>query len=112
MNKIQRQDVVRVNLGSVAEVIGHEQANTRPCIIVQILEPYGLAVIVPLTTKKSNLFHFVPIPKGTAGLTEDSYALCHQIRTISTKRILNILGTLPDRDFNKVLTVLADFLEL
>ena len=112
MNKISRQDIVSANLGSLQEIQGHEQAKKRPCIIIQVLEVYQLVVIVPLTTKKSNLFHSVLIEKGTAGLKEDSFALCHQVRTISTKRIEKITGNLNDRDFNKVLTVLADYLDL
>ena len=104
-----------VNLGNPPrEAVGHEQAFNRPCLVVQSLPTLKLAVIVPLTTKggTSKLFSVVPVKKGTAGLNEDSFILCHQIRTVSNDRIIRHIGKMPNLDFNKVLTVLADFLEV
>lgn len=110
-----RTDIVMVDLGKLPDQVkGHEQANPRPCLVIQTLDLAQIAVVVPFTSKyhASLRYSIVPMPAGVGGLTADSYALCHQIRTVSYQRFGKTIGTLPDRDFNKVLTVLADFLEL
>jgi mRNA interferase MazF len=114
MNQSYRAgDVVESDLGNVpGEVRGHEQGFVRPCIIIRSFNNLGLATIVPCTTKSPGvpLFTIVALTKGTGDLTRDSYALCHQIRTISVDRILRSWGRLGERDFAKVQTVLLDTL--
>ena len=115
MTKYFRSQIVLVDLGTVPnQVIGHEQANMRPCLIVQTLDFVQLAVVIPFTSKTppSNIYSIVAFQKGKGGLLSDSFALCHQIRTISYERITKSYGVLKEREFNKVLTVLSDFLEL
>ncbi|MBO0935092.1 type II toxin-antitoxin system PemK/MazF family toxin [Fibrella sp. HMF5335] len=107
--------IINVNLGNPPEEVkGHEQGLERPCVIIKSFDNLNLAVVVPLTTKepKYSLFTTVKIIKKTAGLTADSYALCHQIRTISFDRIVGKRGKLPDIDVLKVQAVLIDILEL
>lgn len=50
--------------------------------------------------------------QDTAGLTADSYALCHQIRTVSFARIVGKRSRLESRDILKIHSVLIDTLEL
>ncbi len=83
-------DIVHVNLDPV---VGHEEAKTRPCVIVAIptrhrntSKDLGLAIIVPLTTKRRNWWTVVPV-EMVRGLRSKSFALCHQIRTVSIQRI-------------------------
>ena len=111
----QRSEIVLIDLGSVPnQVVGHEQANQRPCLVVQTFDYSDLAVVIPITKQMppSQIFSTVKLARGTGGLSIDSHALCHQIRTVSYKRIIKSFGFLPTRDFNKVLTVLADFLDI
>lgn len=108
-------DIVDVNLGNPPkEIKGHEQGSERPCVIIKSFNNLNLAVVVPLTTKeaKYSLFTIVKIIKGTAGLTSDSYALCHQIRTISFDRITGKRARLDKKDILKIHSVLIDTLEL
>jgi mRNA interferase MazF len=108
-------EIVNVNLGKPPkEIKGHEQGFERPCVIIKSFNNLELAVVVPLTTKeaKYSLFTIVKIIKGTAGLTADSYALCHQIRTISFDRIVSKRARLDKKDILKINTVLIDALEL
>jgi mRNA interferase MazF len=110
-----RSEVVLVDLGKVpTQIVGHEQANKRPCLIIQTLDFSDLAVVIPFTSKipPTQIYSIVKVLAGAGGLTADSYALCHQIRSVSYHRIVKSMGVLPDRDFNKILTVLADFIEL
>lgn len=87
----KRGDVVKINLGDVSEVKGHEQAMVRPCLIIKYLEHHNLAVIIPFSTNQNyNLSYCsveIEIRQGN-GLSSISYALCHQIRTVSAERIM------------------------
>jgi mRNA interferase MazF len=96
------------------EIRGHEQGYERPCVIIKSFNNLDLAVVIPLTTKESkySLYTIVKIPKGTAGLTADSYALCHQIRAISFDRIVSKRARLDSKDVLKINAVLIDTLEL
>ncbi|QQS30204.1 MAG: type II toxin-antitoxin system PemK/MazF family toxin [Sphingobacteriales bacterium] len=108
-------EIVNVNLGEPPkEIKGHEQGWERPCIIIKSFNNLGLAVVVPMTTKKPkySLYTIVKFDKGTAGLTADSYALCHQIRAISFDRILSKRAKLDNKNMLKILSVLLDTLEL
>lgn len=108
-------DIINVNLGNPPkEIKGHEQGKERPCVIIRSFNNLELAIVVPLTTKepKYSLFTFVKITKGSAGLTADSYALCHQIRTISFDRISGSRDKLDKKDVLKIHAVLVDMLEL
>ena len=108
-------DVIDVNLGNPpTEIKGHEQAKTRPCVVIKSFDSLGLVVVVPCTSKmpKYSLFTQVSLPKGSGGLTSDSYALCHQIRTVSHKRIVSIRGRLDHTNILRIHGVLIDILEL
>ncbi|HNI43104.1 MAG TPA: type II toxin-antitoxin system PemK/MazF family toxin, partial [Chitinophagales bacterium] len=94
-NTYTKGDVINVDLGSPpAEIKGHEQAYIRPCIVITAFEQLGLVIVIPLTSSKPkfNLYTVVKILQNEGGLRSDSYALCHQIRTISFDRILDIKG--------------------
>lgn len=108
-------EIVNVNLGSPpTEIKGHEQGFVRPCIIIKSFNNLDLAIVVPLTTKspKYSIYTIVKLLKGSGGLTEDSYALCHQIRTVSFDRIIGKRGKLDSKDISKIQSVLVDTLEL
>jgi mRNA interferase MazF len=108
-------DIINVNLGvPPQEIKGHEQAKQRPCIVVKAFNNLELVVVVPLTTKdpKYSIFTIVKILKSKAGLRADSYALCHQIRTISFDRIVDKLSKLDPQDMLKINAVLIDTLDL
>jgi mRNA interferase MazF len=111
------KSIVFVGLGTIPnQIVGREQANKRPCVVLQTLDYSELAVIVPISSQvpPAQQHHSTVkiMPNSTNGLSKESYALCHQIRTVSFKRIDKTLGELSDMDFNKIKIVLADFLEL
>ena len=54
----------------------------------------------------------VHIKKGQAGLPHDSDVLLDQIRAIDNRRLLKILGKLPDSIFEKVLENVMTVLDL
>jgi len=108
-------EIIDVNLGQPPkEVKGHEQGFKRPCIVIRAFNNLGSAIVIPLTSKepKYSIFTIVKLSKGSGGLTSDSYALCHQIRTVSFDRIIKKRGKLGSKDILKIHSVLIDTLEI
>ncbi|HVP49482.1 MAG TPA: type II toxin-antitoxin system PemK/MazF family toxin [Bryobacteraceae bacterium] len=95
--KCVRGTVLNINLDPT---VGHEQAKTRPCVVIQndVGNQYSPTTIVAVITGAENIkkafpIH-VPIPKGEGGLTKESVVLCSQIRTVDEIRFGKILGQL------------------
>lgn len=112
---LQKGEIINVNLGTPPrEVKGHEQGYDRPCVIIKAFPHLELVVVTPCTTKEPKFNHYtiVKLSKGAGGLSSDSFALCHQIRTISFDRIKSKFGKLDNKDLLKVQTVLLDTLEI
>ncbi len=113
--KLEKGEIIDVNLGQPPEEIkGHEQGWARPCVVVKEFNNLSLAIVIPVTSKqpKYSIFTIVKLLKGTAGLTSDSYALCHQIRAISFDRIIKKRAKLDNKDVLKIHSVLIDTLEI
>lgn len=100
---IQRGDVFLVNLDPV---IGSEVGKTRPAVVLQnelANRTSPTVTVVPLSTRVERVFPFqVLIPAGEGGLARDSKALCEQIRTLSIKRLLQPLGSLPSERLEEI----------
>jgi mRNA interferase MazF len=99
-------------------VVGHEQGGRRPNLVVSMPTKYGpgseelaIAITIPLTTKRRNYWTVVPMNRE-GGLREESYALCHNIRAVSTKRFEGIIGEVSQRALTRVRLVLGDILHI
>ena len=81
---------------------GSEQAVVRPVLVFQsddINEFTSTVLCIPLTSnlRRAALPTCLLIPKGEAGPTSDSVALCHQMRVLDKTRLQRRLGMLgPD----------------
>lgn len=78
---------------------GSEQAGTRPVIIFQndVVSRFSTTIVtIPLTTnqRRASLPICLPIEKGDGGLSQDSVALCFQLRAIDKTRLIKRLGQL------------------
>lgn len=77
-------------------VRGHEQAGTRPILIVSDdlfnRGPAGLVIAVPVTSRLRPVPFHVRIVPPQGGLTVESAALCEAVRSISKERLLRRLG--------------------
>jgi mRNA interferase MazF len=79
---------------------GHEQAGTRPAIIVQdpqFDERLSTVLIVPLTSKTAALSFpgtFLIRPSSKNGLSVPSVALVFQLRAIDKRRLKRRIGRL------------------
>lgn len=79
---------------------GTEQAGVRPVLVVQTdrANPHSPhTIIVPFTSRVRQrlLPSHLLVPAGEGGLTQESVALCEQIRVIDQSRLLGKLGDLP-----------------
>ncbi|MDQ3844943.1 MAG: type II toxin-antitoxin system PemK/MazF family toxin [Bacteroidota bacterium] len=92
----------QVWLANLEPVIGSEQGKTRPVIILS--ENYTNAVlsvvnVLPVTSRKNNRMIYpneVLLPAGNFGLTNESIALCYQIRTLDKRRLIKLYGSIHD----------------
>lgn len=97
--KLGRGEVWLANLNPTK---GSEQAGIRPVIIFQndlISQFSTTAIIIPLTTnqRRASLPVCVAIGKGEGDLSQDSVALCFQMRAIDKTRLVRRLGRLSDK---------------
>ena len=101
---IRRGDVFWVDLNPVK---GSEQAGRRPVVVIQNdvgNEAAPSVIVAPLTTK-SFTKHYpinVHVPRGVAGLKENSTILLSQIRTIDKMRLDRTIGHLPPSHLKQV----------
>ena len=78
---------------------GSEQAGVRPVIIFQndVVSQFSTTTItIPLTTnqRRASLPICMLIKQGDGGLSQDSVALCFQIRVLDKTRLTRKLGQL------------------
>ena len=86
---------------------GSEQAGNRPILVVSrevINQALPIVGVVPLTRRKPGRRIYsteVLLPAGVAGQPEDSIAMAHQLRTISSDRLGAPYGELSDSDLRE-----------
>ncbi|MCE9592127.1 MAG: type II toxin-antitoxin system PemK/MazF family toxin [Planctomycetes bacterium] len=89
MSRPSRGEIWQVDLNPV---IGHEQGNTRPALVVSTDQmnhgASGLVVVVPITATQHGIPLHINIKRGQGGLTKDSCILCDQIRALSIDRFI------------------------
>lgn len=90
-----RGEVWRVDLDPVR---GHEQGRVRPALVVSTdifnHGAIGLVTVVPITSKVRPIRTWLRIEPPEGGLTQTSFIICDQIRTISKDRLGKRLGSI------------------
>jgi len=97
------------------KVVGHEQGEARPCIVLRHFKDYKLVWIVPVTSKRKAVSsHFgVELPKTGVLLRTTSYALCNHIRCVSEDRIVadaNFEEKVQPRSIEMIASVVRDLI--
>ena len=109
MTEPARGDIWRADFGQTE---GHEEAYRRPALIVSVDKfnqgPAELVIAVPLTTKGKGMPVHVAVGPPEAGLTQPSFIMCDQIRTIAKERLLKWMG----RVSSATLTAVEDNLRI
>lgn len=91
---------------------GHEQQGQRPALIVSrnALNRTGMCMVVPGTTTFKKRPGRVALPAGEGGVTETTYLLCDQLRTVDATRLIRRCGAADRRYVEQVLTQVHYFL--
>jgi mRNA interferase MazF len=75
---------------------GHEQAGTRPGLVVSVDPfnhgPAGLVVLLPITSKAKGIPFHVEIRPPEGGLKTISFVKCEDVRSVSKERLTKRLG--------------------
>jgi mRNA interferase MazF len=99
---------------------GHEQAKTRPCVVLsndQMNTKIGLSIVVPFTgtgwfTKSGKLSPImIEVMPPDGGLTKSSYSMAHQVRTVSHTRFQEKIGQLRESTLRKVIGSVQDIID-
>lgn len=100
---IQKGDIFYADLG---ETVGSEQSGIHPVLVIQnnVGNEYSPTLIItPLTSKAKKLAQPTHVIIGNRfGLTEYSYALLEQIRTIDRARLIEYVGHVDESLMGKV----------
>ena len=108
MNQDAHQTILRGDLyyADLSPVVGSEQGGVRPVLVIQndVGNKYSPTLIItPLTSKAKKLAQPTHVIIGKSfGLTEYSYALLEQIRTIDRTRLLEYVGHVDESVMVKV----------
>jgi len=92
-------------LASLDPTLGHEQAGTRPGIIVSV-DAFNrggrLIVYIPMTTRQRDLPLHVRIEPPEGGVRSTSYVLVENIRAISPKRLVEKWGEVAPHTMHQI----------
>lgn len=85
---------------------GREQAGRRPCLIISDdrlnRSPADLVIAIPITSKDKGIPSHVEINPPEGGLKVRSFIKCEDIRSISTDRLVKVLGTVKTSTLDNV----------
>ncbi len=85
---------------------GHEQAGTRPGLIVSTdyfnFGPSELVVLVPLTTTRTEIPLHVEVHPPEGGLRKTSFIKCENVRSVARKRLTEKWGHVSPETLLKV----------
>lgn len=100
---------------SLRPVIGSEQAGHRPALVISgddyLASVPSVVIVVPITTRDRNLPNHVALD-GPTGLSEVSFAMTEQPRTVDRRRITGRAGRVSDQTLSHVRSWLRDFLQI
>lgn len=110
---IRRGDVWMADFGHGR---GHEQSGPRPGLIVSAdvfnQGRSGLVIAIPLTTKSKGRVTHVLVQPPEGGLPRPSFIKCEDVRSISTERLGEHLGTVTPGTLGQVEYILSVLLDL
>lgn len=106
----QRGDVVRINMNPQA---GHEQAGSRPAVVLSPRNyngKTGLAILCPVTSHIKGYPFEVVLP---AGLPVSGAILSDQVKSLDWRvRNAELIGTLPDEVVSEIMQKLGTLLSM
>lgn len=102
---------------------GSEQKGRRPVIIIShdgfnLVATWRSVIVIPMSTSHNQAKRgptVVPIPSKETGLSEEGFAICHQVTTIDRSKLSKCIGALSRKTLSQVeegLKVAEDLLDL
>jgi mRNA interferase MazF len=108
-----RGEVWMANFG---ETVGHEQAGTRPALILSAdtfnCGPAELVIALPITSKRKRATTHVPVGPPEDDLARGGFVKCEDVRSISTQRLLRRIGSVSPVAMERVGLLVRVLLEL
>lgn len=94
-------------LAELNPVRGSEQSGTRPVLVMQTnaINRFTTTILaIPFTTnlRRAALPSCVQVAAGDGGLTNESVALCHQLRVLDKTRLAKRLGAVGGVTLEKI----------
>ena len=86
---------IGVNVGF--EIVGKDQVFTRPVLIVRRFSPFTFLGVPMTTSTQKGYFRYPYNVKG-----KDGYLLIDQTRTYDSRRLGDLMMTVPDNQFEKI----------
>ena len=109
----RRGEIWRVDLEPVR---GHEQGRIRPALIISnnIINQgaHDLVTVVPITTRSRPLRSFLCLNPPEGGLSQVSFIICDQVRTVAKERLGRRYGAISPLTLAEVERRLKFLLEL
>ena len=103
MHKCRRGEVWFVDLDPTKN---REQGGRRPCLIVSDdnlnRTPAELAIVIPITSKQKRIPSHVEMAPPEGGLKLRSFIKCEDVRSISTDRLIKVMGSVNRTTLDKV----------
>ena len=94
-------------LANLDPVIGSEEGNTRPVLVIseeEINQILPVVNVLPITSRKPKRRIYPNeflIPPKISGLPKESIILCYQIRTLDKKRLVRKIGKIEDLEIQE-----------
>ena len=105
MARILRGEIRWAGIEPHNQVVGHEQGNKRPALILssdQFNYQTELVVVALITSASQTAGRLYAIPVNSVQMPKPSWILTGQIRTLSTKRIGDLIGTVSSEELSRV----------
>ncbi len=96
-------------LANLDPVIGAEQGQTRPVLVISIEEINQILPVVnvlPITSRKPGRRIYpneVLIPASVGGLERESIVLCYQVRTLDKRRLMKGIGKIDNWELQRAI---------
>ena len=91
---------------SLDPTVGHEQAGTRPCLVISVDRlnqgPAGVAMILPITSINRKIPSHVEVRPPEGGLKSVSHIKCEDLRSVSKQRFIKRLGSVHSEIISEV----------
>lgn len=105
MAALLRGEVRWAEIEPASRVVGHEQGNSRPVLILsndRFNANSQLVVAALITSRRPPLNTTVSLPIQSVNMPEPSWVLASQVRTLSAQRIGDLIGQVSNEELTNV----------